>query len=132
MKEDLQMYVQEEMASMHGDEEFKHAIAKQLVRKADGNFLWASLVLTEVLQCHTQDAVLEALKDVPEELEPLYERMDSTLAKSCRPDNTDMDRVLEASLEFIRLDRSSTTGVRQSRFKIHGQSCLWRICGRRQ
>jgi WD40 repeat protein len=94
MKEDLRMYVEEEMATMHGDEEFKYAIATQLVRKADGNFLWANLVLTEVLRCHTQDAVLEALEDVPEELEPLYERMDSTLAKSCRPSDRAMGKTI--------------------------------------
>ena len=94
MKEDLRMYVEEEMATMHGDEEFKYAVATQLVRKADGNFLWASLVLNEVLRCHTQDAVLEALEDVPKELEPLYERMDSTLAKSCRPSDRAMGKTI--------------------------------------
>ena len=94
MKEDLRMYVEEEMGTMHGDEDFKSAIAAQLVHKADGNFLWANLVLTEVLRCHTQDAVLDALKDVPEELEPLYERMDSTLAKSCRPSDRAMGKTI--------------------------------------
>ena len=94
MKEDLRMYVEDEMATMHGDEEFKDAIATELVRKADGNFLWASFVLAEVLQCHTQDAVLKALEEVPEELEPLYERMDSTLAKSCRPSDRAMGKTI--------------------------------------
>ncbi len=94
MKEDLRMYVEEEMATMHGDEEFKRAIATEIVRKADGIFLWANFVLTEVLRCHTQDAVLEALEDVPEELESLYERMDSTLAKSCRPSDRAMGKTI--------------------------------------
>ncbi|KAJ9639626.1 hypothetical protein H2204_003696 [Knufia peltigerae] len=85
MKNDLRLYIEEEMTSMHGDDDFKDAIAAELTRKADGNFLWASLVLGEVLQCHTGDAVLEALNEVPEDLEPLYERMDATLAKNCRP-----------------------------------------------
>ncbi len=94
MKEDLRMYVEEEMATMHGGEEFKNAVATELVRKADGNFLWATFVLTEVLRCHTQDEVFEALEDVPEELEPLYERMDSTLAKSCRPSDRAMGKTI--------------------------------------
>lgn len=93
-KEDLRMYVEEEMATMHGDEDFKYAIAAELVRKADGYFLWASLVLTEVLGCHTKDAVLKALEEVPEELEPLYERMDSTLAKMCRPSDRAMGKTI--------------------------------------
>ena len=94
VQEDLRKYVSEEMASMHGDEEFKDAIASELVRKADGNFLWATLVMSEVLQCHTEDAVFEALKDVPEELEPLYERMDSTLANNCRPSDRQMGKII--------------------------------------
>jgi len=93
-REDLRMYVEEEIATMHGDEVFKDDIAKKLVRKADGNFLWATFVLSEVLRCHTQDAVLEALEDVPGELEPLYERMDSTLAKSCRPSDQAMGKTI--------------------------------------
>lgn len=94
MKEDLRMYVEEEMANMHGDEEFKTAIATELVRKADGNFLWANFVLAEVLRCHTQDAVFEALEEVPEELEPLYGRMDSTLAKSCRASDRALGKII--------------------------------------
>ncbi|KAK5453601.1 hypothetical protein LTS15_006787 [Exophiala xenobiotica] len=94
MSQDLQMYAEEEMATMHGDEEFKHSIAMELARKADGNFLWASLVLTEVLQCHTEDEVLRALEEVPNELEPLYERMDSTLAKNCRPSDRVMGKTI--------------------------------------
>ena len=94
LKEDLRAYVEEEMATMHGDEDFKNNIAKELVRKADGNFLWATFVLSEVLQCHTEDAVLEALEEIPEELELLYERMDSTLAKSCRKSDQAMGKII--------------------------------------
>ena len=94
VEEDLRKYVDEEMVTMHGDEDFRNAIASELVRKADGNFLWATLVLSEVLQCHTQDAVFEALEDVPEELKPLYERMDSTLANSCRPGDRSMGKTI--------------------------------------
>lgn len=94
VNQDLRKYINEEMANMHGDDDFKDAIATELVRKADGNFLWATLVMTEVLQCHTEDAVFEALDSVPEELEPLYERMDSTLAKSCRSSDRAMGKTI--------------------------------------
>ena len=94
IQEDLRKYVSEEIGTILGDKEFKNAITTELIRKADGNFLWATLVITEVLQCHTQEAVFEALEDVPEELEPLYERMDSTSAKSCRPANRGMGKTI--------------------------------------
>ena len=84
MKEDLRNYVYEKMVMMHGGEKFKRTISDEFVRKADGNFFWATLVLREVLRCHTEDAVFEALGEVPGDLEPLYERMNSTLAKNGR------------------------------------------------
>lgn len=94
MKGDLQAYVEEEMSNMHGDDKFKDAVTTELVRKADGSFLWATLVLTEVLLCHTEDAVLEEIEEVPEELESLYERMDSTLAKRCRKSDQTMGKTI--------------------------------------
>ncbi len=94
MKDDVRIYVEEEMAAMHGDEDFKSTIAAELLRKADGNFLWATLVLNDVLQCHTQDAVFEALEAVPEGLEPLYKRMDFTLANTCRPSERAMGKTI--------------------------------------
>ena len=110
MKEDLRMYVEEEMATMHGDEEFKNAIATELVRKADGNFLWATFVLSEVLRCHTQDSVLEALEDVPGRTRAivrtngLYASKElPTFGSSHGQNHTDLDRLLKASFEFVGL-----------------------------
>jgi WD40 repeat protein len=83
--EDLRMYVEDEIQTMRGDQTFKDRIAERILAKADGNFLWTNLVLKEVLQCHTETEIEDALNDVPEDLEHLYGRMDAALARSSRP-----------------------------------------------
>lgn len=92
--EDLRMYVEEEMQSMRGDQIFRDRISDRILAKADGNFLWANLVLKEVLQCHTETEIEDALNDVPEDLEHLYARMDATLAQNSRPADTAMARTI--------------------------------------
>ena len=82
---DLRLYVSHEMQSMHADKAFREEITDRILRKADGNFLWVHLVVNEILQCHTEDAVEEAMSQVPQELEPLYERMDRALAANSKP-----------------------------------------------
>lgn len=92
--DDLRMYVEEEMESMRGDQSFKDRVTERILAKADGNFLWANLVLKEVLQCHTESEIEEALTDVPEDLEHLYGRMDSALARTSRPSDQAIARTI--------------------------------------
>jgi WD40 repeat protein len=92
--EDLRMYVEDEMQSMRGDQGFKDRIAERVLAKADGNFLWTNLVLKEVLQCHTETEIEDALTNVPEDLEQLYAQMDATLARTSRPADHAMARMI--------------------------------------
>lgn len=92
--EDLRMYVEDEMESMRGDQSFKERTAEKILAKADGNFLWANLALKEVLQCHTETEIEDALNDVPEDLEHLYGRMDAALARTSRPADQVMARTI--------------------------------------
>ncbi|KAJ9500638.1 hypothetical protein H2202_003854 [Exophiala xenobiotica] len=91
---DLRLYVSDEMQSMHGDDAFRGEITERILRKADGNFLWVHLVVSEILQCHTEDAVEDALSQVPQELEPLYERMDGALAVNTKPADQKLGRLV--------------------------------------
>jgi WD40 repeat protein/pimeloyl-ACP methyl ester carboxylesterase len=85
--DDLRLYVDEEMQSMRGDDFFKGRIVARILEKAGGNFLWVHLVVNQILDCHTEDDVEEALNQVPQELEPLYERMDAELAARSKPND---------------------------------------------
>lgn len=82
-KEDLAMYVREQMEDMMGNDVFKERTLQEVIAKANGNFLWAHLV-KEIIECQTEGQVEDALRQVPKELEPLYERMDTQLANCFR------------------------------------------------
>lgn len=47
---DLRRYVHEEMKTMRGDPIFKERMKTRILEKAEGSFLWASLVLEEILR----------------------------------------------------------------------------------
>ncbi|KAJ9615502.1 hypothetical protein H2200_001577 [Cladophialophora chaetospira] len=92
---DLRLYVADEMQSLHSDPAFRQEITDRLLDKADGNFLWVHLVVNEILQCHTEDEVEEALNQVPQDLEPLYERMDRALfAANVKPADQKLGRLV--------------------------------------
>ena len=83
--QDLKLYVEKEMEFMRGSEEIKEHVANTVLEKAGGNFLWVRLVLEEIMQCHTEADIEQALTDLPADLEPLYARMEAALAKNSRP-----------------------------------------------
>ncbi|MCJ1285606.1 hypothetical protein MMC26_004947 [Xylographa opegraphella] len=93
-REDLRLYIVDEIRSMRGDPGFKDRVAAEILDKADGNFLWVHLVIQEILQCHTQGAVAEALTGIPVDLEALYERMLAALEKNLRSEEQAMGRTI--------------------------------------
>lgn len=92
--EDLRNYIDEEMADMHGNDDFKLKVRELLLQKAQGNFLWASLVISEIHECHTEQAVHQALSFVPTGLEDLYVRMDTALQRSVRSSDQALARTI--------------------------------------
>ncbi|PPJ56778.1 hypothetical protein CBER1_05969 [Cercospora berteroae] len=94
--EDLEMYVREEMEFMPGDDGFKEKTVNEILVKADRNFLWAHLVVQEIVECQTEVQVEHALQQVPSQLAPLYHRMDRRLAElfSSRPQDRAMGNTI--------------------------------------
>lgn len=45
------------------------------------------LVLREILDCYTETAINQALKDIPADLKPLYQRMKTALVRTFRSEN---------------------------------------------
>lgn len=77
---DIRLAVTDEMDEFPGDEEFKQDIIKEIVSRSEGNFLWASLVLKRILQCHRQEDVQRVLRSTPDGMDQLYERMVEAIA----------------------------------------------------
>ncbi|MCJ1438602.1 hypothetical protein MMC27_007992 [Xylographa pallens] len=112
-RDDIRLYVTEEIKYMRGDPTFKKRVAAEIIEKANGNFLWVHLVINEILQCHTQGAVTEALTEIPADLEAFYSRMHAILEKSLRAADLVMGRTIllwithaRRSLTLAELDQA--------------------------
>lgn len=81
---DLRMYVAKETEYMPGNPGFKEGVTTKILDMANGNWLWVHLVLREILNCHTEAAISQALEGIPADLEHLYQRMEAALVRTSR------------------------------------------------
>ena len=78
-KKDIRIYVEKEVQYMHAPPDFKDRIVEKLVSGANGNFLWASLALVEVMECNTQEDIDATLRGIPSGMEEFYQRMEQKI-----------------------------------------------------
>ena len=91
---DISSLVEKELKHMRGGDELKRATTKNLLRRAEGNFLWVQLVLEELLRCHTEQSIRETLNDMPDDMSTLYRRMEAAMSNNPRK----ADRALAKTL----------------------------------
>ena len=83
--DDIRLYAISELEFFHGSEDVKRQIVEQIVSRSQGNFLWAHLVLREVMQCHSTEDVEEALQEIPDGMESMYNRMEAAITRLKKP-----------------------------------------------
>lgn len=105
---DLQHYVTKEMEYVPGRPDFKAKIMERILEKAEGNFLWVHLVVMSIAQCHTEAAIEETLNEMPAELEPLYQRMESSLVLNLHPRDQELTKII---LTWATCSRRSLTSA---------------------
>lgn len=91
---DIRIYAENELKFMRGTEDLKLQVTNSILHRAEGNFLWVRLVLEEILGCHTQQAIMQTLDEVPAGMSALYQRMELNIANNSR----EADRVLAKTL----------------------------------
>lgn len=78
---DLQSMVKEIASSFVAVNKKERELLVQLIlKKSCGSFLWTRLVLEELQKTHTKSEIDQALKEVPNEMRPLYQRTLDTLS----------------------------------------------------
>ncbi|POS78997.1 NACHT and WD domain-containing protein [Diaporthe helianthi] len=75
---DLFSYIRQEL-ELAGDDEFKRSIERRLLKGAQHNFLWVRLAVDRINSCHRQADVEDALKELPDGMGALYDRMASNI-----------------------------------------------------
>ncbi|KAK2736745.1 hypothetical protein FQN55_001507 [Onygenales sp. PD_40] len=83
--EDIKLYAESEMEYMHGDVSFRKGVLKAIIGRAEGNFLWVSLAIREILQCHSPEDISQVLLDMPAGMEPMYARMEASITQLTKP-----------------------------------------------
>ncbi|OBT75830.1 hypothetical protein VF21_05527 [Pseudogymnoascus sp. 05NY08] len=83
--DDIRLYGESEMEYMHGSLKFRQEVLEAIISRAEGNFLWVTLAMKEVLQCHSLEDISQVLEEMPSGMESVYKRMEATV---CRLDRT--------------------------------------------
>jgi WD40 repeat protein len=86
-QEDVELFVEREVKHMRGTDDFKRDLKRDIIARAQGNFLWTKLVIDEVRECHTEESIREVLGDIPDDMTRLYQHMEKTLLSSTRKSN---------------------------------------------
>ncbi|KAI9715530.1 MAG: hypothetical protein M1828_000782 [Chrysothrix sp. TS-e1954] len=77
--DDIRLFIDREL-DVPGDDNFRAYIKNQVMRRANGNFLWVHLAVGRINRCHTAANVENALRQLPPGMESLYDRMAETIA----------------------------------------------------
>ncbi|PKS13158.1 hypothetical protein jhhlp_000500 [Lomentospora prolificans] len=72
---DIRLVVSGEIDYLPSNDEFKVETVDEITSRAQGNFLWASLVLKRVTRCLRQEQVKRVLESTPDGMDRLYDRM---------------------------------------------------------
>ncbi|KAH7323208.1 hypothetical protein B0I35DRAFT_427309 [Stachybotrys elegans] len=83
--EDMKMHLEEELRYSDWGKEIKSEVTKQVLRQANGNFLWVHFVLQELSDCNTELDIKERLSELPSGMDDLYRRMEETISRIRRP-----------------------------------------------
>ncbi|EAQ90394.1 hypothetical protein CHGG_02329 [Chaetomium globosum CBS 148.51] len=74
-RSDIRLMVTQEIDYLMSGDDFKAAAVDEIVSRAQGNFLWASLVIQRVVNCHREEQVKQVLESTPDGMQELYDRM---------------------------------------------------------
>ncbi|KAK8244134.1 hypothetical protein HDK90DRAFT_501620 [Phyllosticta capitalensis] len=92
--DDIRLLVDQELSYMRGSSDLREKVKQKIMSRAEGNFLWARLVVEDIQRCHTEEAIHEALDEIPGELSRLYQRMEATLLDGLRKSDRCLARAL--------------------------------------
>jgi hypothetical protein len=92
---DIELYLENQMDTLPlGDDENRQAMKAQILRKADGCFLWVKLVLDELYRVHTSAEIRQVLDDVPSDMDALYSRILDSMSQTLAPKGKNLARAI--------------------------------------
>ncbi|KAI8948085.1 hypothetical protein F4801DRAFT_592075 [Xylaria longipes] len=93
-QKDIERLVRMELDNMRGSSDFRRQLLQDIMKRSEGNFLWAKLVLEEMISCHTEEKIREVLDDIPSDMTLMFRRMEKHMLKSIRQSDMPLVRAL--------------------------------------
>jgi WD40 repeat protein len=92
--QDIERLVESEIQHIRGSENLKVQLKETIRTKSEGNFLWAKLVLEEIMDCHTEESIHQVLHEVPTDMMEMYQRMEQTIMASNKKSHMPLIRTI--------------------------------------
>ena len=90
-EQDIRLFALDKLRYMQASDEDRERIIESVICRAEGSFLWVSLVLEEISEhVQRQDAVQDVLASLPLGMKSFYQRMDSALLNLARAEHRSM------------------------------------------
>lgn len=89
---DIRFHTTKEIEYMHGAADLQQEIIGQIVDRAEGNFLWVSLVLREIMECHSYEEIKVVMEEIPSGMDLLYRRMEAIIKELSRASDKNLAR----------------------------------------
>lgn len=93
-QKDIERLLQMELEHMRGSSEFRYQLLQDLMKRAEGNFLWIKLVLEEISNCHTEEDIRGVLEEIPSDMTLTFQRMEKNTLKSIRQSDKPLIKAL--------------------------------------
>lgn len=130
---DIRLFVAEEIEYLPSDKGFKAQTVNEILERAQGNFLWASLVTKRVLRCHRQEQVTKVLEETPVGMDGLYSRMLRAVAELSLHEDKVLARILFSWAMYAKtpltVDELSEAYSAQFRPVMDIKHTVSQICG---
>ncbi|CAJ2506600.1 Uu.00g077860.m01.CDS01 [Anthostomella pinea] len=132
-RQGIRLAVLEDIEYLPSDEGFKQETTEEITRRSQGNFLWASLVASQVAHCHRQAQVRRILEVTPDGMDDLYDRMLLAVSSLDSSEDQDLSRILLSWAMYARtpltVDELSEPYRRELASLIELKHTVHHVCG---
>lgn len=97
-RDSLRLSITQELEFIPWPEDLKTNITDSLLAKCQGNYLWLSLVMKELVSCDTAEELEQVLEETPWELLDVYQRIESAVVRDLKPSDS---RLLRSILSWV-------------------------------
>lgn len=97
-RDSLELCIAQELEFTPWPDALKVTITDALLRKCQGNFLWLSLVMKELVSCDTAEELEKVLEETPWELLDVYQRIETAVVRDLKPSDS---RLIKSILSWV-------------------------------